>query len=599
MKRAMKRVEAGRFLTTSASLMITMFMFLFMASHSLAERELKDYCVLSVGDLNADGVEDYAVGEHPAVRGQAATAYVIFGGGGSLPDHIDGTFLKKRADFILRGSSAAPFSCNRRPGSQAAAAVAKDIGARESGSRVAAWRDGESPVGRPVFYTIGIDLKPLNPGNYVIAAGISEDGQVVGHSWAPPGFDHAFLYDGKELRDLGTLGGHYSYARAVNGDGDIVGHSNNGETDELGFVNYAFISNIYGMRDLGLRWSAASDINDRGQIVGEMQVVPGRYHAFIYEEGEATDLGTLDGEQSFAMAVNETGQVVGEACTFGAGTLPGNVFHSDHAFLYEDGTIFDLGSLGYECIVENDEGYLEEHCYERSSATDINDRGQIVGFSSTFDSGTHAFRITGEAFEDLGTLGGSQSWAYAVNDSGQVVGTSISGTDNFYHPFLYDLGVMYDLRELVLDRPGDFSMWEAVDINNFGQIVGLGYLLEPVYEVISRGKVIGFSDILGPKLTFEYWGSIAETERCVEHGQTSWIEYRLETHAPGSRPLLTSDLSRWHPIEDSGLGCSESEDWRTAYIPVPLGLEDTELTVRIRLRNAGGVNPVVYLRHFR
>jgi probable HAF family extracellular repeat protein len=573
-----------------------------MAADSLAEREVKEYCVLPVGDLNADGIGDFAAGENPAPHGHAATAYVIFGGDDPLPDNVDEAFLKRRAAFILRGPSAVPFSCPRAP-AFAALPDAGETGVEKKIARpsISSRHEGESPIGQPVFYTIAVDLRPLSPGNYVISGGINSDGQVVGRSLTDQGLEHAFLFDGWALRDLGTLGGHLSDARAVNTAGDIVGYSLTGETDELGFVNHAFISDGYGMQDLGLRWSAASDINDNSQIVGEWQVVFGRYHAFLYENGETTDLGTLDGEQSFAMAVNEAGQVVGEAGTFLSGTLPGNVFHSDHAFLYENGTMHDLGSLGYSCYVEDDEGALEEYCDERSSATDINNTGQIAGFSTTFDSGTHAFLLTDEAFEDLGTLGGSQSWAYAVNDSGQVVGTSISGVDGFYHPFIYDLGTMYDLQDLIVDRPSGFSMWEAVDINNFGQIVGLGYLLDPVYESVARGKEFGFSDTLGPELTFEYWVSVDDSERCVERGRPALVEYRLATRSldPGDRNHLARELGGWQAIENAELGCAESEDWRTASIPVPAELEDNELAVRIRLGNTAGIDATVFLRHFR
>ena len=68
---------------------------------------------------------------------------------------------------------------------------------------------------------------------------------------------------------------------------------------------------------------------------------------------------------------------------------------------------------------------------------------------------------------DLGTLPGDAfSQAAAINDHGQIVGTSFAA--NFHqHAFLFDNGVMIGLPTL---PGGTFS--EALGINNQGKIVG-------------------------------------------------------------------------------------------------------------------------------
>jgi probable HAF family extracellular repeat protein len=73
---------------------------------------------------------------------------------------------------------------------------------------------------------------------------------------------------------------------------------------------------------------------------------------------------------------------------------------------------------------------------------------------------------------DLGTLGGSNSWAYGINSAGQVVGDSItaSGAD---HAFLYSNGTMTDLNSLIDPRSG-WTLETASAINNKGEIVGVG-----------------------------------------------------------------------------------------------------------------------------
>jgi probable HAF family extracellular repeat protein len=109
------------------------------------------------------------------------------------------------------------------------------------------------------------------------------------------------------------------------------------------------------------------------------------------------DLGTLGGVHSFAYAINDVGQVVGQSGT-GSGLV--------HAFMTgPDGEgMTDLGTLG---------GY--------SLAYGINDAGQVVGWSTTAAMGpAHAF-ITGPDgtdMTDLGTLAGDFSAASGINDAG-------------------------------------------------------------------------------------------------------------------------------------------------------------------------------------
>src|ERR1051326_241247 len=67
---------------------------------------------------------------------------------------------------------------------------------------------------------------------------------------------------------------------------------------------------------------------------------------------------------------------------------------------------------------------------------------------------------------DLGTLGGSFSSAFDLNDHDHVVGFSQT-TSGATHAFLWEAGVMTDLDTGV----GGFSRADA--INNHGQIVGV------------------------------------------------------------------------------------------------------------------------------
>jgi probable HAF family extracellular repeat protein len=200
--------------------------------------------------------------------------------------------------------------------------------------------------------------------------------------------------------------------------------------------------------------SRANAINAAGQVVGQSEIPrvnlhedePTKIHAFLWENGVMTDLGTVGhSQESRANDINASGQVVG-----GSG---------GHAFLWEKGVMTDLDTLG---------------CAGCNEAYGINDAGQVVGAlrvplpapRNGWDS--HAFLWENGVVTDLGTLGGSYSVATAINAAGQVVGVgSIPGQENTYHAFLWERGVMTDLGSLG-------GTTEATDINAAGQVVGLG-----------------------------------------------------------------------------------------------------------------------------
>ncbi|MGH7450386.1 MAG: hypothetical protein ACRENG_03505 [bacterium] len=66
---------------------------------------------------------------------------------------------------------------------------------------------------------------------------------------------------------------------------------------------------------------------------------------------------------------------------------------------------------------------------------------------------------------DLGTLGGPSSFAFAINSSGQIVGTAMLANGTL-HPFLYKNGQLIDLGTL----GGNAGI--ASDINDVGEIIG-------------------------------------------------------------------------------------------------------------------------------
>jgi probable HAF family extracellular repeat protein len=105
-----------------------------------------------------------------------------------------------------------------------------------------------------------------------------------------------------------------------------------------------------------------------------------------------------------------------------------------------------------------------------STATAINDFGQVVG--SSYDASytsSSAFLYSNSSMQNLGTLGRTYSLATGINDSGQISGWLHANTSDTNHAMSYSNGVMQDLGALSYS-PNDLSY--GYGINAAGQIAG-------------------------------------------------------------------------------------------------------------------------------
>jgi probable HAF family extracellular repeat protein len=177
------------------------------------------------------------------------------------------------------------------------------------------------------------------------------------------------------------------------------------------------------------------------------------------------DLGTLGGPDAWAASINERGQVVGWAYT---DSTPNEATGTpnQHPFLWEHGKMVDLGTLGGTLAVAGS--------FTWPGGRAINNQGLIVGTSNLAGDQTHhAFlwercnsRERG-SLRDLGTLGGKNSEAFWVNDTGEIVGRAdFSPESSDRHGFLWTGGKMIDLGV-----PEGTPCSTALQINSKGQII--------------------------------------------------------------------------------------------------------------------------------
>lgn len=247
------------------------------------------------------------------------------------------------------------------------------------------------------------------------AAGINGTGNVVGTAIDGNNFSRAFLYDGSTKTNLGTLGGSFSNATAVNDSNQVVGSSQ--DDDENG-PEHAFLWQNGTMTDLGTLSTVGSDyskafaINTSGQIVGESNIATGELHAFRRTTGALIDMGVVSGDTySTARGINDAGLITGKS-----GRITSNVT-LERIFLFNGTSLVNLGRLSGDNVAQGN---------------DVNAGGVVVGYSANNSDlvDQRAVIHDGSSLVDLNTLiDGGSGWflteATAINDSGSIVGTGV------------------------------------------------------------------------------------------------------------------------------------------------------------------------------
>jgi len=263
------------------------------------------------------------------------------------------------------------------------------------------------------------DLGTLPGGDYSAAYAINDSGLVVGTSNTATS-THAFSWtQAKGLTDLGTLPGtNASSALAINNQGQIVGSSGDHAALWSG-------GNIQDLGTLGGATSEAHGINNPGVVVGVSDTSTGP-HAFLWQNGAMQDLGLLSGDTSSrADHINDTGMVVGSS--EGSGGVRAFVWTSATGMqpLASDGTYSEAFDINNACQVVGEEASAlgtraflwtaKEGLIDLNEAVSnlpndtvligafsINDKGQIVAFGLKNPNVSHHQEVTADSHVHAG-----------------------------------------------------------------------------------------------------------------------------------------------------------------------------------------------------
>jgi len=368
-----------------------------------------------------------------------------------------------------------------------------------------------------------VDLGVVGPAggpNHITNNDIS-----VGSAQGSDGNDDAVIYFDQHIIDISKpgLGGANSLAYGNNAWSEVVGGANIANVDPkkedfCGFQALGIATATASCRPF-LWWDGqmialptldnnhgnngvAAAVNDFGEVAGAAEnTTPGcptqnpaaflnqyyQYKPVLWRNHTIEELATVGGDPvGTAVAINNHGEAAGMTGTCGAFSLSLGYYLSPlHAVLWEkDGTPTDLGSLG-----GNESSALG------NAAKDINSFGHVVGYSSLSDNATinafHWTRKTGKMKALVPIKGIANSIAIALNDSDEVVGSSINSTFTTLTATIWKHGVPADLNTLI-PANSSLNLLFGCSINSRGQILGLATNLAGTvyhaYELIPVGE---------------------------------------------------------------------------------------------------------------
>lgn len=208
---------------------------------------------------------------------------------------------------------------------------------------------------------------------------------------------------------------------------------------------------LFGIIDPWLQWFGADgipyDVNRYGDIVGTGRLsgmLGERAFHYDFQRSRVTDLGTLGGTGSSALAINDLGDVVGWAHSWNGQSYP---------VLWRGDSVTNLmPDLPWD---------------EFAEARDINELGQIVGLHVLSGSIYRGFLIDGEQYRVVDAPDYSELIPLAINNRGQV----LCHTRNPITSLIWQDGDV-----VILPSPPNAQSCIYSDLSDDGTVVGTCYV---------------------------------------------------------------------------------------------------------------------------
>ncbi len=310
--------------------------------------------------------------------------------------------------------------------------------------------------------------------------------------------------------DLGAVGGNYTEPRAINSQGDIVGVVYNYVAGTATGVEWhsdlktGSVGGPFSLANYGTGYgSVPVDINEGGQAVGyEYRAPVGGGSALLWDSQGVHQAGPA---QSAAIAINANGDVIGTQSGASDWLLKGGVVAPFLPVLtpiagYPNATFFAASAINDSDVVGGNSftpygmadflvngtsgDYSEKSLVTADNLSgcpcikDINAAGdtaeRIPEGCRNLSCMVHAILRSGDVPNDLG-----QGTPDAINNSDQMVGSKLAATGveiEYGAATLWQDGQAYDLNTLI-PANSPFTLSEATDINDAGQIIAIGYPL--------------------------------------------------------------------------------------------------------------------------
>jgi len=268
-----------------------------------------------------------------------------------------------------------------------------------------------------------------------------------------------------KFTSLDFPGGNLTTGRGINNHGDIVGAYRVNPPRHALLIKKGQYIPIAPASILGINYSEATNINDRGDITGQMIDENGFAHGFLVIEGQVTILDVPGATDTFALGINDSGLVAGywDLLDPNGNTL------AVYGFTWKDGGFIDTqinfpGAAGSGLFGVNARGDLSgvwvpdvngniEHgfvcpksapCFSYDASVPgtvltqgdgINAHGQVAGVSCDDNFVCHAFLLAGATLTSFDFPGAAGTLAYGINSAGQIVGKYFTA-DGSTHGFL-------------------------------------------------------------------------------------------------------------------------------------------------------------------